>query len=437
MMTWTEANFLERLQAPLKTAQEAGANACPDAEMMSAYVGDTASEFVQKAVAEHLKGCVDCRDLAERLAGFEEAAAENSTALSPIAQVEWQNAEKRLNIEAENFLRTTEVDFARAARVATAAKEERAAAWRFPWGKTAWSAAAVALLVVAGFFLMRKEGTPAAGGSTANAPVGAITEPSAANPGSANGPAVAPPMVVANDAGPGTVAASPSTEGSVPIGHDGASASNRVTKRASAKHEAPAASGSPPVEAKAEDTGTVAPKMSADTNANAEAGSSGAPPVNGTTSTAVSARTSHAVAAAGGRVPNTANAALPSVIRLDAGTRVWIVFKTVHRDGDAKFAFVGSLLEPIKDGGATTGLAKDTEIDGAGVISDGKTSLYVQEIVIHGVHYRLKGANGAVKPAAGGGAAVGFNAGQVQEMWLSSPAEYERTGDAAAGSAQP
>ncbi len=68
-MIWTEANFLERLQAPLKTAQEASANACPDAEMMSAYVGETASEFVQKAVAEHLKACAG-------LPGFGDAAGE-------------------------------------------------------------------------------------------------------------------------------------------------------------------------------------------------------------------------------------------------------------------------------------------------------------------------------------------------------------------------
>jgi len=103
------------------------------------------------------------------------------------------------------------------------------------------------------------------------------------------------------------------------------------------------------------------------------------------------------------------------------------VFKTVSHTSDTNFAFTGSLLEPI-EGAGTTPVPKDAEIDGTGAIAKGKTSLNVLEIVVGGVRYRLKGASGAVT-AAGRGSAVEFDAGQVQEMWLSAPATYEKAGD--------
>jgi hypothetical protein len=83
-------------------------------------------------------------------------------------------------------------------------------------------------------------------------------------------------------------------------------------------------------------------------------------------------------------------------------------------------------------------VAKDTEIDGAGKVAGGKTSLYIQGIVMRGTHYALKGASGAASSAgnSGGGVGVAFDAGQVQEMWLSGAAVYERTADGAAGQPQ-
>ena len=76
MTTWTEANFLERLRAPLKDAYDASASLCPDAEMMSAYAHNTANEFVRNAVEKHLRTCADCRELAAQLAEFDAAQAE-------------------------------------------------------------------------------------------------------------------------------------------------------------------------------------------------------------------------------------------------------------------------------------------------------------------------------------------------------------------------
>lgn len=147
---------------------------------------------------------------------------------------------------------------------------------------------------------------------------------------------------------------------------------------------------------------------------------------------------SHATSAAAGKPRSAApNAPLPPSIQLTAGTRVWIVYRSVTRRSDSSFAFTGTLLEPITGTGSTP-LAKDTEIDGEGAAVNGKTSLTVEQIVIRGVHYLLKGSGGAVtQGSAGGGEAVTFNSGQVQELWLAGPATYEKAADTGAGGSNP
>jgi hypothetical protein len=128
---------------------------------------------------------------------------------------------------------------------------------------------------------------------------------------------------------------------------------------------------------------------------------------------------------------------LPKSVQLSAGTRVWIVYRNVTRRSDSSFAFTGTLLEPITGTGSTP-LAKDTEIDGGGTAVNGKTSLTVEQIVIRGVAYKLSGPGGAVtQGSAGGGEAVTFNSGQVQELWLAGPATYEKAADTSAGGSKP
>ncbi len=452
---WTEANFLERLKVPLKNAHEASASSCPDAEMMTAYVENSASEFVRNAVDEHLKSCADCRELAERLAGFDVASAENVTAMSAAQQAEWANAEKRLDIEADNFVRTAEVDFKKAARVATAAKEEGAAEWQFPWGKTAWSVAAVAALVVAGFFLMRGDGgTETQINSAQNAPSAAVTAPAAQSVPENPAPTTEPPIAVANESGTNTIVIPPNattgaaTETPKTTSHG---VNGTTTKRATVKHSEPEVSAPTVAANSATDTSSEQPAVSAangassDTNSAAASSAPASAPNSGSAvasnvtppATAITtgkgafstALRSHAAAAARATGP------MPAVIQLSEGTRVWIVFKTVSHTSDTNFAFTGSLLEPIQ-GAGTTPLPRDTEIDGTGVLANGKTSLNVLEIALGGVRYRLKGTSGAVT-ASGSGSAVAFNAGQVQEMWLSGPATYEKAGDTGANGANP
>jgi hypothetical protein len=478
MTTWTEANFLERLRAPLKDAQEASASLCPDAEMMSAYVGNSANEFVRNAVEKHLRTCADCRELAAQLAEFD-ATGEDAVAMSAAMQAEWVNAEKRLDIAAENFVRTAEVDFRKAARVEPApavAAATRDAAWKFPWGKTAWSVAAVALLVVAGFFLMRKDGAPQTAQVAApeSAPSAAPSNAATANSGNASattsGAAKVPPIAVANDSGtngaltPGvrdadgaTIVAEPpathgkprSTAGHSPAKHSAAEIGPVVASNGAADTGAIAVapSANPPttvnsgaaansnepnaVASNAAPPATAAPATSAPSTSGGGSGGGSLHGFNSFGSRNTSAATAARPKSAVGSAP------MPQSIQLTAGTRVWIVYRNITHRSDSSFAFTGSLLEPISGTGSTP-LGKDTEIDGEGVAVNGKTSLTVEQIVVRGIRYQLKGSGGAVtQGAAGGGAALTFDSGQVQELWLAGPATYEKEGDTGAAGSKP
>lgn len=452
MGTWTEANFLERLQAPLKSALEASENACPDAEMMEAYAAGSASEFVRNAVGEHLKMCADCRDLGERVAAFD-ASVTNAAALSAQEQAEWANAEKRLDIEAESYARRTEVNFKRAAELERGGERaahveeapQSAAAWQFPWAKTIWSMAAVAALVALGLVLMRRESaTP---NSAAQAPVAAVAQPN----GSSARPVVQPPIAVANDAGANATV--PSATGGATVNEltpEGTAAGGEAARPAPKAHRTkPISSSAGNGTAVASKTAADAPTVAANAQDSApnEVASSAAPSApsrSSSTRSPIGARTaSNRMAGTPGSTTDqtpmvaptsTPSQPLPAAIHLNSGTRVWITLGTVTHESDANFAFTGTLFEPI-GGPGNTPLDKATEVYGTGVMSGGKMSLYIKEFVIRGVHYRLTSASGAASAAtAGGGAAVAFNAGQVQEMWLAAPADYEKV---AAGGSKP
>ena len=432
MGTWTEANYLERLQTPLKHALEASENACPDAEMMQAYAAGNASEFVRNAVGEHLKMCGECRGLAERIAAFDAAGA-NAAALTAQEQVEWANAEKRLDIEAENYARRSEVNFKRAAelereapRTVASAVDAQREAWVFPWQKTAWSLAAVAALVILGLVLTRRQTT---------APSGAAQAPVAAASPSAR-PAVQPPIAVANDAGPNATSPAPGSMVNA-LTPEGTSANGSTASSAAKPHR------TKPISSSAGNGTAVASKTAATDSGAANAptevaqnvvptaapslsmsrGPSGRSPIGARTA---SNRTNAAPEPNTEAATSAPSQPLPATIHLLSGTRVWITLGTVTHETDANFAFTGTLFQPIS-GPGNTSLEKLTEVYGTGVMSGGKMSLYIKEFAIRGVHYRLISASGAANAAqAGGGAAVPFNAGQVQEMWLAAPADYEK-----------
>lgn len=443
---WTEENFLERMKHSARRA----AGACPDAPTMDAYVQGAASGFVGGAVEKHIEECSDCAELRDRLVKFGVAG---TGAADVVVEQEWVNAEKRLQIQTDAFLRRASKASPRGLRPAdSGAAAERG--WRFVFWRTEWAAAAlVAVLVSAGIYVARRGGATAP--QTSNLAQTARTAPRSVSVQKSPDPSVLPPMAVADRDASGDVV-NPATKSSTvasnapvaaaanskghratlgksPAGADTEFAANSIEAHTSA----PAAT-TPPSDSAASSGASVAAGET-----NAVSASNGARPVvtsPGTASelTSVTSRSSHSAA---GRIATAAStargAALPSAIRLDAGTRVWIVFRSVAQEADGSFTFQGSLLEPIARAGVEV-IAKDTEIDGAGKLAGGKTSVYIQGIVMRGARYRLKGASGAASSTAksGSGVGVAFDAGQVQEMWLSAASVYERTTDGSAAGPQ-
>ena len=118
----------------------------------------------------------------------------------------------------------------------------------------------------------------------------------------------------------------------------------------------------------------------------------------------------------------------PSVIRLEAGTRVWIRLKSIdHMTVAGDFQFQGTVLLPVTQAGLVL-LDRDAELRGRGSVSREKTSLRITELVWRGVSYTLKGEGGAMdtqSPGAGG--ALKFASGRVYELWLGSASTFEKT----------
>jgi len=115
----------------------------------------------------------------------------------------------------------------------------------------------------------------------------------------------------------------------------------------------------------------------------------------------------------------------PAIYRIAADTRLWIKLNTINRQPDGNFTFQGSLLEPVTETGGAL-LGRGAEIIGSGIVSQGKTSLVVAQIVVGGDRYSLKGASGVANAQGpGAGPAVEFEAGKILEMFVASPSIYE------------
>jgi len=119
-------------------------------------------------------------------------------------------------------------------------------------------------------------------------------------------------------------------------------------------------------------------------------------------------------------------AASPAYVRINAGTRVWILLKSTSPQTNGDFRFRGMVLLPVTQAGAVL-LDRETEVVGIGKVSQGRTTIRIVEFVWQGARYKLRGAAGAMNtPGPGAGPAVEFNAGQVLETWLAAVSTYER-----------
>jgi hypothetical protein len=118
--------------------------------------------------------------------------------------------------------------------------------------------------------------------------------------------------------------------------------------------------------------------------------------------------------------------AAAQVIRLDAGTRVWIALKSVRPQADGVSDFHGVVLLPVTQSGAVL-LARNTEVSGTMSARNGKKSVQILEFSSTGAHYRLRNASGEANlRLLGAGEAVEFDAGRVVETWMASASTYEK-----------
>ncbi len=120
----------------------------------------------------------------------------------------------------------------------------------------------------------------------------------------------------------------------------------------------------------------------------------------------------------------------PALLRLPAGTRLWIQTNSVNREPDGSFTFRSSLLLPMGEANATP-LYRGTEVYGSGSANQSRVALSITEFVVAGAHYKLKGVpNVTNAQTSGTGATVAFDAGQVLEIFLASDSIYERVPEA-------
>lgn len=98
MKDWNEDNFLEKLM-PRRPGRQGGVqDSCPDEESLCAYAEDRVSGDIRDGIAAHLKACASCSNLYQRLMEF-------ARPRTPVPEDEWTQAEKRLGIWMDGFLR--------------------------------------------------------------------------------------------------------------------------------------------------------------------------------------------------------------------------------------------------------------------------------------------------------------------------------------------
>src|ERR1035437_8297004 len=95
MTGWNEDNFIEKIVPLLQ--RRFGAPSCPEAGAFLAASNNDTSGILKKAMAEHVSGCPDCRDLQQRMERFDAPMVSDHDA-------EWKQTEKRLDNWLESFL---------------------------------------------------------------------------------------------------------------------------------------------------------------------------------------------------------------------------------------------------------------------------------------------------------------------------------------------
>jgi len=366
MTGWNEDNFLERM-------------ACPDAETLGLVMEGAAGPAAREAVTAHMAVCPACAELGLRLSQF-------SSPVSPVTESEWKQTEQRLDARMHAIVGSG------------VAQPRRAAWWDVRSWNLLWLLAPAAALAMATFVIwVRPTPHPAPVETTARVtapPVAAVEKPA---PGIANMSAVKKTDAELSPPPPVVVKPTLSAE------------ANTIPPAQPTPEPAPAeaASEPPPVA----DPVVAASPAPSHLSMRRDAG---LVPVAGQTP-------GRSVAP-----PAASPAPVRGFVRINAGTRVWILLKSTSPQTNGDFRFRGMVLLPVTQAGAVL-LDRETEVVGIGKVSQGRTTIQIVEFVWQGARYKLRGASTTMAVSGpGAGPAVEFNAGQVLETWLAAVSTYER-----------
>ena len=423
MNGWNEDNFLEELIPLLRRKRTA--NLCPEAEALCAVAHGQTGEGARHALAAHSARCPTCRDLQQHLQAFE-------APMVKCQETEWEQTEERLDSWLQSFLQSD-------AAVYQANRQTTKSHLRLWWRRlasqpiswhTRWVPVAAVVLVICSFLAGRlsaprpQQLTASATSHRKSSPdprlSGAVADDriAEARPDrESRPPQPAPqtqpsPEAVAVVASSAPASTSPAAASPVAARESGLATDTEVIT--------PAAPSNP------EDLPSVpeSPSMRGGTTTAEVSGT--APSTRAAPSGMRSVLALRGGPSAPARVEHSTEIPSASVIRLEAGTRVWIALRSVRPRADGVSDFRGMVLLPVTQSGAVL-LRRDAEVSGTMTVKNGKKSIRMLEFSTTRARYRLRGASGeADMRLLGAGQAVEFDAGRVVETWLASASTYEK-----------
>jgi len=400
-------------------------------------------------MAEHASGCPDCRDLQQRMERFDAPTVTGDDA-------EWKQTERRLDNWLESFLASDaavhhERDRVRASRLHLfwARLTGPNALRRWQWALVP----AIALALVVGSFMAGRVSVRRAPHVTAEvqrlpvtiipprtvAEQNASEEPTGKSRGSQ--PAQIPPKLAQG----GTIASSaprrigpPSAAPTEPQGGVHPTETAVLAPPTPRNPEkTPISSAPEPLQGPPGESATISPSVqggraveTAETSSAARSIASVRPGVLPSSRATPSGLRSIVASRGVANVPEARKEQPPAVpapplIKLDAGTRVWITLKSIHPRADGVSEFRGLVLLPVTQSGATL-LGRNTEVSGTMTVRNGKRSVQILEFLSAGARYKLRGASGEANlRLLGAGEVVQFDAGRVLETWMAVVSTYE------------
>jgi len=409
MNDWREENFLERLAH--SSWKEAGDTQCPAAELLSTAVKVQGSNVVSGELSQHIQECTACREIQRRLALFDE-----SDMIDSDPQV--IEAERRLDSWMKGFLSSRSLSPPVPTAVASSGLRLSPATLKArPLWRMQWVLATVATIVIgAGLVYIRRS-------------INSLS------PRSEVAQKVPKEQVAPQD--------SQALQAQAPVEDQHPAAQSERDARA---HKPPqtrpsatavTSSGQHPQTSTESGTETamqkpsrtIASPQAASGNANAPRPIQATPVVLGNpqsdqTLPQSPSSASKPVLSGSSKSARVSEPTSQAVVRLPAGTRVWLMLNSVNSLPEGHFQFQASLLLPVTDPGGAVLFEKGTQVLGSAQTTDGKTSVEITDVVSRGLRYKPNSSQGRALSRPASGKVVFFQNGQVLETWLDSPSTF-------------